>query len=132
MRRTLLRNGSLLLHNYNEFQFNNHHSWRKFTKLILRRTITSPTTSSTKNKKNNHILFVSPTLWPEPDATAAGVRTASLLQHFASPNHDLFQAIHYGCGLTGPPPHLFPHVQMHYLPPNRSSKLKQFMQASHC
>ena len=51
------------------------------------------------------LLIVSPTLWPEPDASAAGVRTSSLLNYFTrkdghcSASLPLFNSVHYGCGL---------------------------------
>lgn len=78
--------------------------------------------------KRRHLLFLSPTLWPQPNASAAGVRTAALLQHFASPNQNLFEQIHYGCGLEKDHSTItIPGVQMHHLPPNRSEQFLQFL-----
>jgi Txe/YoeB family toxin of Txe-Axe toxin-antitoxin module len=45
-------------------------------------------------------LFLSAASWPEPTATAAGTRTNSLLQLFAS--SDLFTSVHFGCGANLP------------------------------
>jgi glycosyltransferase involved in cell wall biosynthesis len=84
--------------------------------------------TTTIKQENDHILFLSPSLWPQPNASAAGVRTAALLQHFASPNHNSFDQVHYGCGLEEQPTITFPSVQMHHLPSNRSERLLQFTQ----
>ena len=46
------------------------------------------------------ILFLSTASWPEPNATAAGTRTNSLLEHFTS--SELFTSVHFGCGATRP------------------------------
>lgn len=99
------------------------------------------------------ILFLSPTLWPEPQSSAAGVRTSALLRHFARrvgrevgdlgqrPPPPLFASVHYGCGnpfpLAGSNRHLLHHLDllrsgsdevgsicMHHLPANRTSKLR--------
>ncbi len=77
------------------------------------------------DKEKNNILFLSPSLWPQPDASAAGVRTATLLQHFASPNNKAFDRVHYGCGLEGDPKVSFPAVKMHHIPLNRPKKFMQ-------
>ncbi len=95
---------------------------------------------SNSDTGSSSILFLSPTLWPEPDASAAGVRTSSLLNYFASsPNSDeqsLFQNVYYGCGLpvsTDKKPKStsdFPNVTMYHVPTNRSEFMKQFLNQS--
>ena len=75
------------------------------------------------------ILFLSPTLWPQPDASAAGVRTSDLLNYFASSDPPKsFNQVHYGCGLKGDPPVAFHDVNFQNIPPNRSKKIKEFLQ----
>ena len=77
--------------------------------------------------KPGSILFLSPTLWPLPDASAAGVRTAELLIYFASSKQYCFKHVHYGCGQTTLPPTVFPGVQMHHIPANRTETINNFL-----
>mmetsp|Transcript_37646 Transcript_37646/g.55048 ORF Transcript_37646/g.55048 Transcript_37646/m.55048 type:complete len:152 (-) Transcript_37646:1527-1982(-) len=51
-------------------------------------------------KKIDSILFLSPTLWPEPNSSAAGVRTTQLLCHFA--NTVGVSHVSYGSGANLP------------------------------
>ena len=109
-------------------------------------TTTTDISKSSSNAKNANqdidstltskdILFLSPTLWPQPDASAAGVRTSSLLQHFSSTSksasHNQFNNVHFGCGLKEQPnPNIgisFPRVQLHHLPPNRLDRIQKFV-----
>ena len=79
---------------------------------------------------SNAILFLSSTSWPEPNATAAGTRTASLLNHFAA-NHQLFGSVHFGCGAP------FKHqqqssdflsdVHLHHVKPNRTNEMAKLL-----
>jgi len=82
--------------------------------------------------KPGSILFLSPTIWPQPDASAAGVRTAELLKYFASSKLNCFESVHYGCGQTASPPTTFPNVQMHYVPANRSAHMNEFLHGEFC
>jgi glycosyltransferase involved in cell wall biosynthesis len=74
-------------------------------------------------------LFASPSLWPQPNSSAAGVRTASLLKYFASSKQGTFKRADYGCGLNetnciiGIPP----GVQIHHLPLNRKEEMMTFL-----
>ena len=80
------------------------------------------------------ILFLSPSLWPEPSSSAAGVRTSSLLQHFAS-KPSLFTSVNYGSGAPKPSSlteyaHLHSlstdyGIKLHNIPTNRSNAIKQ-------
>mmetsp|Transcript_12158 Transcript_12158/g.22774 ORF Transcript_12158/g.22774 Transcript_12158/m.22774 type:complete len:468 (+) Transcript_12158:120-1523(+) len=76
------------------------------------------------------LLFVSPTLWPQPNASAAGVRTASLIKYFESSKQGTFKRVDYGCGLNetkndikGIPP----GVRTHHLPLNRGEEMRTFL-----
>ena len=86
------------------------------------------------------LLMLSSTLLPEPNASAAGVRSASILNHFANistlNNHEsLFHSVHYGCGVPLPekiPSYdiMYPNlknVSFHHIPPNRETTMKQFL-----
>ena len=101
----------------------------------------------TNNDDTRSLLMLSSTLLPEPNASAAGVRTASILNHFAdittsnnnTSTHDLsFHSVHYGCGIPLPekiPSHndmdiKYPnlkHVSFHHIPPNRETTMKHFL-----
>lgn len=93
---------------------------------------------SSRNLLANHlskpgsILFLSPTIWPQPDASAAGVRTAELLKYFASSKRSSFDGVHYGCGQPASPPTLFPDVRMHCVPTNRSDRIHTFLHGDFC
>lgn len=91
------------------------------------------------------LMIMSPTLWPEPNASAAGVRTTSLLNHFtdksfqpsSSSSHSLiFNNVHYACGLgqgqgQGQQKQNIPKdVTIHHLPPNRSEEIKNILNSS--
>ena len=91
---------------------------------------------STTRGEAGSILFLSPSLWPEPSSSAAGVRTSSLLQHFAS-KPSLFTLVSYGSGATKPSAltdyaHLHSlsteyGIKLHDIPPNRSGTIKQIL-----
>ena len=51
-----------------------------------------------KHQDKGSILFLSPSNWPEPNATAAGTRTMSLLNHFSTSSNSPFSSVHFGCG----------------------------------
>lgn len=83
------------------------------------------------------ILSLSPSNWPEPNATAAGTRTMSLLQHFASSPTSPFNSVHFGCGAKLPESLLSDHSQhntnnkinWHQIKPNRSDDMKNLLQS---
>ena len=91
---------------------------------------------STTRGEAGSILFLSPSLWPEPSSSAAGVRTSSLLQHFAS-KPSLFTLVSYGSGATKPSAltdyaHLHSlsteyGIKLHDIPPNRSGTINQIL-----
>lgn len=84
------------------------------------------------HSRNYGLLFVSPSLWPQPNMSAAGVRTTSLLNYFASSKQNTFQQVHYGCGLKsrdGLQEENIPGVLLHHLPANRAEEMKRFL---HC
>ncbi|KAL7547143.1 hypothetical protein ACHAWF_010461 [Thalassiosira exigua] len=79
------------------------------------------------------ILFLSPSNWPEPNSTAAGTRTMSLLKHFSSRDSP-FGSVHFGCGAKFPPA---PSnaigtsgdgIHWHRIKPNRSDEMKALLQ----
>jgi hypothetical protein len=76
------------------------------------------------------VLFMSPSLWPQPNASAAGVRTASLLKYFASSKQGPFKFVDYGCGLMNDGTNIkgiHPGVRIHHLPLNRKEKMRAFL-----
>jgi len=72
----------------------------------MRRSLTTKEDDAYDDKKEHRrsgaILFLSPSNWPEPDASAAGTRTMSLLHHFASCPTSPFTSVHFGCGAKLP------------------------------
>ncbi|GFH49881.1 hypothetical protein CTEN210_06357 [Chaetoceros tenuissimus] len=86
-------------------------------------------------ERKSSILFLSPTLFPQPNASAAGVRTVELLNHFAS-SSDSFSQVHYGCGLRADDSQrhemkkLLPNVHIHHFPPNREEEIKEVLHSS--
>lgn len=96
---------------------------------------------STENvHESSSILFLSPTSWPEPGATAAGARTMSLLRHFANSSSSLFHSVHFGCGASipswlsassSPTVHdtagKISGVEWHHIKPNRSEDMKELL-----
>mmetsp|Transcript_20285 Transcript_20285/g.58237 ORF Transcript_20285/g.58237 Transcript_20285/m.58237 type:complete len:494 (+) Transcript_20285:27-1508(+) len=93
--------------------------------------------TSASRSEAGSILFLSPSLWPEPSSSAAGVRTSNLLQHFASESSLLFDSVHYGCGAPKPSTlteyaHLHSlstdyGIEMHDIPPNKSDGIKDML-----
>ena len=51
-------------------------------------------------ERRQSILFLASASWPDPNATAAGTRTNSLLRLFTS--SDIFTSVHFGCGAKLP------------------------------
>jgi len=101
-------------------------------------------TSDTSNAKGS-VLFLSPSLWPEPSSSAAGVRTSSLLQHFAtatsaSSASSIFSSVHYGSGAPKPSSlteYARLHnlsteygIRLHTIPANRSDAIEGIILAS--
>ena len=87
------------------------------------------------NADDGPILFLSPSNWPEPNATAAGTRTMSLLQHFSNSS-----SVHFGCGAKMPqsikrddasntvvPGPGSNHIHWHQIKPNRSEEMKTLL-----
>ena len=85
------------------------------------------------------MLVLSPTSWPEPNATAAGTRTMSLLRHFSSPISSqsstcLFDSVHFGCGANMPQSSSgidegsANGVNWHQIKPNRSNQMRNLIQ----
>lgn len=79
------------------------------------------------NSQKQAILFLSSASWPEPNATAAGARTNSLLDLCLSST--LFTSIHFGCGATFPrifntKTHDQKHVQWHQVKLNKENEMK--------
>lgn len=83
--------------------------------------------SSTSDKGD--ILILSPTLWPEPNSSAAGVRTTALLKYFA--NSPSYNNVHYACGGKREPDTTLDRVTYHYLPVNRTAEIQAFLQRQH-
>ncbi len=89
------------------------------------------------------LMIMSPTLFPEPNASAAGVRTNSLLNHFtnksfqpSSSSHSLlFNNVHYACGIPiglrqGQQQKIPKDVTIHHLPPNRAKEINNIFNSS--
>jgi hypothetical protein len=70
-------------------------------------------------------MILSPTLWPEPNSSAAGVRTSALLQYFA--NSPLYNNVHYACGGKREIDTKLDCVSYHYLPANRTTEIQKFL-----
>lgn len=67
-----------------------------------RRTVCRCRMYSSSNHEDGAVLFLSPTSWPQPNATAAGTRTMALLRHFAESSDSPFSSVHFGCGARMP------------------------------
>jgi len=91
----------------------------------IRRWSSSATETST-------ILFLAISR-PEPNATAAGIRTASLLKHFAT----RFGSVHFACGASMKQKQsmsVAENVHWHHIKPNRTddmTNLLQHIQSNH-
>ena len=106
------------------------HAMRRYHRFLS-------TSAITKNRSEaGSILFLSPTLWPEPSSSAAGVRTTSLLQNFAS-TPSLFESVHYGSGAPKPSTlteyaHLHSlsthhDIKLHDVPTNKSDVMRDML-----
>lgn len=71
------------------------------------------------------VLVLSPTLWPESNSSAAGVRTSALLEHFASTN--TFENVMYASGSQSEPKSKLKNVSYHHLPSNRTADIRCFL-----
>lgn len=89
---------------------------------------------SVTHQEKRAIVFLSSASWPEPNATAAGIRTASLLELFISST--LFTSVHFGCGATVPSALFCAHgsnrndtqrVHWHRIRLNRQSEMKAML-----
>eukprot|EP00985_Skeletonema_marinoi_P028686 scaffold25693_cov229-Skeletonema_marinoi.AAC.6 len=82
--------------------------------------------SSSSATEATSILFLSPTSWPEPNATAAGIRTVSLLNHFAT----RFDSVHFGCGapMKESMTRFANNVHWHHIKPNRTDDMTNLLQ----
>lgn len=87
---------------------------------------------SIRSFSSHHILFISPTLLPEPSSSAAGVRTEALLRHFLSSK--LFHKTHFACGDIKPNENnesLLNELRnlgmgLHPIPPNRTNEIERW------
>ena len=96
--------------------------------------------SGVKNHQNNvdgvglsSVLFLSPSNWPEPNATAAGIRTMSLLQHFSSSPTSPFTSVHFGSGAKNFPQSLnniivANNIHWHKIKPNRTDDMTKLLE----
>ncbi|KAL3777662.1 hypothetical protein ACHAW5_010986 [Stephanodiscus triporus] len=77
------------------------------------------------------LLFLSPSNWPEPDASAAGTRTMALLRHFSSHCPPLFDSVHFGCGAGGGMPSSSSSssssIFWHRIRPNRADEMHELL-----
>ena len=85
-----------------------------------------------KEHRRGAILFLSPSNWPEPDASAAGTRTMSLLHHFASCPTSPFTSVHFGCGAKLPTPSRsslrnYNKIHWHEIKPNRTKDMNELL-----
>ncbi|EJK48456.1 hypothetical protein THAOC_32744 [Thalassiosira oceanica] len=83
------------------------------------------------------VLFLSPTSWPQPNATAAGTRTMALLRHFAESSDGPFSSVHFGCG-AGMPDSLAKQasdheqtcrIKWHHIKANRGQDMKELLES---
>ena len=80
------------------------------------------------------ILFLSSASWPQPNATAAGTRTNSLLELFTTYSK-LFTSAHFGCGAADIPTssssahdvNNLRKVQRHHIKMNRGQEMKDLL-----
>lgn len=96
----------------------------KITRADLVRRIC--TNKAINDSSRSAILFLSSTSWPEPNATAAGTRTASLLNHFAS-NHKVFGSVHFGCGAPFKHQQQSSDINWHHIKPNRTNEMTKLL-----
>ena len=99
----------------------------------IRRSLTTIRDEEDKeHRRRGTILFLSPSNWPEPDASAAGTRTMSLLHHFASSNTSPFTSVHFGCGAKFPTSsrsslHNYNKIHWHHVKPNRTDDMNELI-----
>ena len=95
----------------------------KFYRSFPTRTSNAP--------KSGDLLVLSPSLWPEPNSSAAGVRTTSLMEFFASDKQDIFRKVHYGSGakMKSSSPTINGNIKMHKVNPNRGQEIKEFLKS---
>ena len=82
--------------------------------------------------KGGDLLVLSPSLWPEPNSSAAGVRTTSLLEFFASDKQNIFDNVHYGSGAkrkSSLSPFDGKNIEMHQINPNRGQEIMEFLKS---
>ena len=87
-----------------------------------------------KHQDKGSILFLSPSNWPEPNATAAGTRTMSLLNHFSTSLNSPFSSVHFGCGAKLHDSSIINEkrtgnnlIHWHQIKPNRSKDMKNLI-----
>ena len=87
-----------------------------------------------KHQDRGSILFLSPSNWPEPNATAAGTRTMSLLNNFSTSLNSPFTSVHFGCGATLHDSSIINekrtgnnNIHWHQIKPNRSEDMKNLI-----
>ena len=94
---------------------------RKTAMRKYHRFLSTSASATCSRTEAGSILFLSPTLWPEPSSSAAGVRTTNLLQNFAS-TPSLFDSVHYGSGAPKPST-LTEYAHLHSLSTHHGIKL---------
>ena len=94
---------------------------RKTAMRRYHRFLSTSASATCSRSEAGSILFLSPTLWPEPSSSAAGVRTTNLLQNFAS-TPSLFDSVHYGSGAPKPST-LTEYAHLHSLSTHHGIKL---------
>jgi len=131
---TIIRRQSILYHHHKYIIDKKYCSCRRLSSTSISRLSDdcgSNDGSITKHQDKGSILFLSPSNWPEPNATAAGTRTMSLLNHFLSSPNSPFTSVHCGCGATLHHHILNPtdnnNIRWHQIKPNRSEDMKNLI-----
>ena len=70
------------------------HTFSTFNKTS--HSVTNVQVTKSNDTKSSHVLFISPTLLPEPSSSAAGVRTEALIRHFLA-SKTIFDGVHFAC-----------------------------------
>lgn len=115
--------------------------WACPINLTSRRLSISSAISSGSGVKKNYlnnvdvglssVLFLSSSNWPEPNATAAGIRTMSLLQHLSSSPTSPFTSVHFGSGAKNFPQSLLlgaTNIHWHKIKPNRTDDMTNLLE----
>ena len=128
----IIRRQSLSYHHHKRITVKNYCRRLSSTSMSRLSDDCSSNDDVAKHQEQGSILFLSPSNWPEPNATAAGTRTMSLLNHFSTSSNSPFTSVHFGCGATLHDSHILnptgnSNIYWHQIKPNRTEDMKNLI-----